>query len=73
MKMIGRLGTGSGGLLGTLGNYNMSAVVLPTSISHRVAAYAGAPVVTVPMGYFPQGHATVLTERGLAEQAEGVP
>ncbi|KAF2141126.1 uncharacterized protein K452DRAFT_229176 [Aplosporella prunicola CBS 121167] len=73
VKAIEELGAETGGLLGTLRVENLTAVVLPTSISHRIAAYANAPVVTVPMGYFPKGNEVVKTSWGLVERAEGIP
>jgi amidase len=45
--------SGPGGLLGALDRHNLSAVMLPTSMSLRWAALPGAPVITVPFGFYP--------------------
>lgn len=46
-----RLG-GPGGLLGALSRHRLKAIVLPTSIAAKYAAVVGAPVVSVPLGYY---------------------
>lgn len=43
-----------GGLLGTLKRYDLDAVVLPTSFAPRWAAMVGTPIVTVPLGAYPE-------------------
>ena len=53
---------GSGGLLGTLDAHGLDAVVLPTMFASYWAAVVGAPVVTVPLGYYPPDADVVLSE-----------
>jgi amidase len=43
------------GLTGSLHNYTLDAIVLPTQFASHFPAILGAPVVTVPMGSFPAG------------------
>lgn len=43
---------GEGGLLGALDKYQLDAIILPTSMAAGFAAIVGAPVVTVPMGFY---------------------
>ncbi|KXS98583.1 hypothetical protein AC578_4318 [Pseudocercospora eumusae] len=44
---------GEGGILGALKRTNTTAVVLPTQLSPSIPALVGSPVVTVPMGFYP--------------------
>jgi amidase len=44
---------GAGGVTGALAAYNLDALILPTDYSPGLPAYAGLPVVTVPMGFYP--------------------
>ena len=44
---------GKGGVLGALEKDNLDALILPTDYSPNLPAYAGLPVVTVPMGFYP--------------------
>lgn len=44
---------GPGGILGALERTNTDAVLLPTQLSPGIPALVGAPVVTVPMGFYP--------------------
>lgn len=43
---------GEGGLLGALDRFDLDAIVLPTSIAPGFAAIVGAPVITVPLGFY---------------------
>ncbi|KAL0255075.1 hypothetical protein SLS55_009603 [Diplodia seriata] len=67
---------GEGGVLGALErDGGLDAVVLPTSVSPGVPALVGAPVVTVPMGFY-GGNETVVESaggRGLVGRAPGIP
>lgn len=67
---------GSGGLLGTLEQYDLDAVILPTSFASSWAAIVGAPIVTVPMGFYPANATVVLSEPtiyGLVDTGPHVP
>ena len=52
---------GAGGLLGTLANLSLDAVILPTSFASSWAAIVGAPIVTVPMGFYPPNSTVTLS------------
>ncbi|EAU31864.1 predicted protein [Aspergillus terreus NIH2624] len=65
---------GEGGLLGALARHNLDAVVLPTAVAARIPALIGSPVVTVPLGAWPDGTPVVRNAFGdLVVQAPGVP
>jgi amidase len=51
---------GEGGVTGALKKFNLDALILPTDYSPGLPAYAGLPVVTVPMGYYPS-NSSILT------------
>jgi amidase len=53
-----------GGLLGTLKRYELDAVVLPTSFAPRWAAMVGTPIVTVPLGAYPEDTKVETSPRG---------
>jgi amidase len=65
---------GEGGVLGALQKYNLDAVILPTDFAPSIPALVGAPVITVPLGAYPNG-TTVQTSPpwGLVEAAPGIP
>ena len=44
---------GEGGVTGALDAFNLDALILPTDYSPNLPAFAGLPVVTVPMGFYP--------------------
>ncbi|KAJ0162072.1 putative amidase [Colletotrichum tanaceti] len=65
---------GEGGLLGTLERHTLDAVILPTSFSSPWAAIIGAPVVTVPLGFYPANAAVIKNRRGnLVDTGPHVP
>ncbi|GME28922.1 putative glutamyl-tRNA amidotransferase subunit a protein [Neofusicoccum parvum] len=64
---------GEGGVLGALERGDLDAVVLPTSISPGVPAIVGAPVVTVPLGFYPANQTVEESRRGLVDEAPGIP
>lgn len=65
---------GTGGLLGALSNYSLDAVVLPTAFAPGISAIIGAPVVTVPLGAYPQNTTVVPNRRGdLNATAPNIP
>ncbi|KAH7910400.1 amidase signature domain-containing protein [Hygrophoropsis aurantiaca] len=64
------------GIDATLKRYNLDAILLPTDCASKPPAIAGYPVVTVPLGFQPEGieprpRAPPLTN--LVEVAPGVP
>ncbi len=44
---------GPGGILGALDNNALDILVLPTQFSSKIAAIAGYPIITVPLGHYP--------------------
>jgi amidase len=64
---------GEGGLLGAVERNKLDAVVMPTSQSAGRAAIVGAPIVTVPMGFYPGNWPVTRTSRGLVAQGPKVP
>jgi amidase len=40
-------------ILGALENYDLDALIIPSSMAPGYAAIAGYPIVTVPLGYYP--------------------
>lgn len=64
---------GEGGVLGALERGALDAIVLPTSVSPGVPAIVGAPVVTVPLGFYAANASVVESRRGLVDAAPGIP
>ncbi|KAK4208622.1 putative amidase [Rhypophila decipiens] len=65
---------GEGGLLGALERYDLDAIILPTSMAPGFAAIIGAPVVTVPLGAYPDDTPIQKDRRGdLVAKGPGVP
>ncbi|OQV00444.1 hypothetical protein CLAIMM_05937 [Cladophialophora immunda] len=62
-----------GGLLGALKRYDLDAVILPTHFSSSFAATVGAPIVSVPMGFYPAGTPVSTDPWGLVEAAPNIP
>ncbi|KAF2664258.1 amidase [Microthyrium microscopicum] len=62
------------GLIGTLKRYKLDAVILPTNFASSWAATIGAPIVTVPLGFYPADAPVIKTTAGdLVGTAPGVP
>jgi amidase len=55
---------GEAGLFGSIARDNLSAVLLPTQFAPSFAAIVGAPVVTVPMGFYPANTSVVMNGFG---------
>lgn len=65
---------GPQGITGSLANYSLDALVLPTTFASHFPAILGSPVVTVPMGSFPEGTNVTQNNRGsLNETGPGIP
>jgi amidase len=65
---------GPGGLLGALDTYSLDAVVVPSSYASGISAIIGGPVITVPLGSWPNGTAVQMNDReDLVARAPGVP
>ena len=65
---------GPEGILGLLQNYSLDALILPTDFSPGLPALIGAPVVTVPLGFYPASEPVVRNMRGtLVETGPNIP
>jgi amidase len=64
---------GPGGLLGAIERDKLDAVLLPTSQSAGRAAITGAPIVTVPLGFYPANESVVRNSRGLVTRGPKIP
>lgn len=64
---------GEGGLLGAVERNDLDAVVLPTDWAGGPAALRGAPVVTVPLGFWPEDTEVETDERGLVWSGPNIP
>jgi amidase len=65
---------GEGGVTGALAEFNLDALILPTEYSPNLPAYAGLPVVTVPMGFYPSNSSVSKSPNwGLVEVGPNIP
>jgi amidase len=64
---------GEAGLLGAIARNRLDAVVMPTSQAAEPAAIQGAPVVTVPLGFYPATWNVTRNSRGLVLLGPNVP
>ncbi|KAF3920449.1 hypothetical protein ABW20_dc0105159 [Dactylellina cionopaga] len=68
---------GIGGILGALesagGEGGLDALIMPADFAAGIAAIAGYPVVTVPMGFYPPNTPVTRNSRGLVSNAPGQP
>lgn len=65
---------GPGGVTGVLEAFNLDALILPTDYSPNLPAYAGLPVITVPMGFYPSNSSITKSESwGLVEVGPNIP
>jgi amidase len=62
-----------GGLLGAIQRHGLDAVVLPAKYATDWAAMVGTPIITVPLGFYPEGTAVVKNSWGLVEAAPNIP
>ena len=73
VQKVRKLGD-EGGLLGALRRDNLDAVILPSSISSDLASVISAPVVTVPMGAWPEDTKVEYDDtREVVQRGPGVP
>ena len=65
---------GPEGILGLMQNYSLDALILPTDFSPDLPARLGTPVVTVPMGFYPENTTVVFNRRHtLVELGPNIP
>lgn len=62
-----------GGLLGALKRYDLDAALLPTHFSSSFAAVVGAPIVSVPMGFYPADAPVSKNSWDLVEAGPRIP
>jgi len=62
-----------GGLLGAIERDRLDAVVMPANGSPVFAAGTGAPVISVPLGFYAANTSIVENERGMPFVAPGIP
>ncbi|TVY62812.1 putative amidase [Lachnellula suecica] len=65
---------GEGSVTGALKANNLDALILPTDYAYPFAAFAGLPVVTVPLGFYPS-NSTVVKQQywNLVETGPNIP
>lgn len=65
---------GEGGVTGALKANNLDALILPTDYAYPIPAYAGLPVVTVPLGFYPSNFTVVKNKNwGVVEVGPNIP
>lgn len=62
-----------GGLLGAIDRDHLDAVVLPATFSSNYAATVGAPIVTVPLGFYAADTPLTKNEWGLFDTGPNIP
>ncbi len=65
---------GEGGVPGALARHSLDALILPSDLSSGIAAGAGLPLISSPMGFYP-GRSPVTKSKfwGLVESGPGIP
>ncbi|KAK2873274.1 hypothetical protein FQN49_002464 [Arthroderma sp. PD_2] len=63
---------GEGGIIGALKRHKLDAAVLPSDLSLYIPALIGSPVITVPLGVYPNG-TEVNHDRELVTSGPGLP
>jgi len=64
---------GEGGMLGAIERNELDALVMPTSQSASRAAIVGAPIVTLPLGFYPADTRVTTSSRGLVTGGPKLP
>ena len=64
---------GEGGMLGAIERNALDALIMPTSQSAGRAAIVGAPIVTVPLGFYPATFNVTTSSRGLVTAGPKLP
>ncbi|KAB5580286.1 amidase signature domain-containing protein [Coniochaeta sp. 2T2.1] len=64
---------GEGGMLGAIERNKLDALVMPTSQSAGRAAIVGAPIVTLPLGFYPAAQPVSRSSRGLVSTGPMIP
>lgn len=62
------------GLTGSLTNHSLDALIMPTYFASHFPALLGSPVISVPLGSYPNGTNVTMNSRGdLNETGPGIP
>lgn len=65
---------GEGGVLGALASHKLDAIILPTGVAPDFPALVGSPVISVPMGAWPEDTEVEYGPRGeLVKRGPGFP
>jgi amidase len=64
---------GEGGVTGALKANNLDALILPTDYAYPIPAFAGLPIVTVPLGFYPSNFTAVRSQWDLVEVGPNIP
>jgi amidase len=67
---------GAGGILGTLEKFNLDVLAVPSTIEipTSLAAKMGFPIISVPLGFYPEDTKIKMNKRGdLVQVAPGIP
>lgn len=65
---------GPQGVTGSIANYSLDALVMPTTFASHFPAILGSPVISVPLGSFPAGTKVTQNGRGdLNQTGPGIP
>lgn len=64
---------GEGGMLGAIERNKLDALIMPTSQSAGRAAIVGAPIVTLPLGFYPASFPVTKSSRGLVTAGPKLP
>lgn len=64
---------GPRGLIGALDSQDLVAAVMPTSFAPEWTALLGAPMISVPMGYYPETAKPLRLADGIIQVGPGVP
>lgn len=65
---------GPQGITGSTANFSLDALIIPTTFASHFPAVLGSPVITVPLGAYPEGTNVTQNSRGdLNETGPGIP
>lgn len=62
------------GITGAMANYSLDALIIPTAFASHFPAILGSPVISVPLGAYPEGtNVTQNSRKDLNETGPGIP
>ena len=65
---------GPQGITGSIANYSLDALIIPTFFASHFPAVLGSPVISVPLGAYPEGTNVTQNSRGdLNQTGPGIP